>query len=300
MIPTGYTNALLILPFDHRGSFAKTLMGFKPPLSRAEKKKISEMKEMVYKGFLKARSKRKDKASYGILVDEEYGSKILKDANKRGIITACPVEKSGQKEFMFDFGNKFRDHIRKVNPSIVKVLVRYNPTNNKESNKRQLKRLHTLSTFCHKEKYKLMFELLVPPSEKDLKKCKTAEKYDTTLRLDRTVKAIKEVQTKVHPDIWKLEGFAGPKWKRIIAQVKKQDTKEGIIVLGRGADKEKVKKWLIGADQYKQIVGFAVGRTVFFKPLEDYKNKKITKTQAIDRIAKRYGSFINLWKKYRK
>ena len=36
-----------------------------------------------------------NKESAGILVDEQFGEAILRDARKQGFITACPAEKSG-------------------------------------------------------------------------------------------------------------------------------------------------------------------------------------------------------------
>ena len=38
-----------------------------------------------------------------------------------------PVEKSGQNEFDFDYGEDFGAHIEKFDPDFSKVLVRYNP-----------------------------------------------------------------------------------------------------------------------------------------------------------------------------
>src|SRR5437870_11493172 len=43
-------------------------------------------------------------------------------------MTACPVKRSGQKEFAFEFGKKFRRHISAVNATFCKVLVRYSPS----------------------------------------------------------------------------------------------------------------------------------------------------------------------------
>ena len=52
---------------------------------------------------------------------------VLRDAKKEGFTFAMPVEKSGQDEFDFDYGEDFAKHIETFDPSFVKVLVRYNP-----------------------------------------------------------------------------------------------------------------------------------------------------------------------------
>ena len=45
---------------------------------------------------------------------------ILRDAARQGFMTACPVEKSGQKEFDFEYGEEFARHIEAFNPTFCK------------------------------------------------------------------------------------------------------------------------------------------------------------------------------------
>ncbi|HNZ83957.1 MAG TPA: DUF2090 domain-containing protein, partial [Candidatus Pacearchaeota archaeon] len=68
-----------------------------------------------------------------------------------------------------------------------------------------------------------------------------------------------------------------------------------IIILGRAGSKTKVKKWLKDASQFKEIIGFAVGRTIFFEPLKSYLSKEINREEAIDIIAKDFNYFIKTW-----
>lgn len=286
-----FIKPLLILPFDHRSTFAKGFLGYKYPLKRKQAKKVTELKEIVYNAFKKSLPKYKDPSNFGVLIDEDYGASIIRDAKKLGCIRAVTTEKSGKKEFQFQYGNQFGKHLLKFKPDYAKALVRYNPAN-KKVNARQLKRLARLSAFCKKNDLGLLFELLVPPTEKDLKKAGSQEAYDRGLRIDLTVKAIKEIRTSVDVDIWKLEGTSKAGWKRILPTLEKQDR---VIVLGRGEDESHVKRWLENAADFDQIIGFAVGRTIFAKPLKEYLTKKITKKQATERIAKNYQSFVHLW-----
>ena len=73
-----------------------------------------------------------------------------------------PVEKSGQEEFDFEYGDAFGDHIERYDPDFSKVLVRYNPDGDTEMNQRQAERLRRLSDWLHGNDRKLLFELLVP------------------------------------------------------------------------------------------------------------------------------------------
>jgi 5-dehydro-2-deoxygluconokinase len=45
------------------------------------------------------------------------------------------------------------------------------------------------------------------------------------------------------------------------------------------------------------FTGFAVGRTVFWDPLVDYRAKKISRDNAVARIAASYRAFVDLFEK---
>ena len=123
----GYDRPLYILPFDHRASFEKGLFGFTPPLTREQVAMVAATKQVVYDGFKLALTRGVPTEGAGILVDEEFGAAILRDAREREFITCAPAEKSGQDEFAFEYGDRWREHIAALAPTFVKVLVRYNP-----------------------------------------------------------------------------------------------------------------------------------------------------------------------------
>jgi myo-inositol catabolism protein IolC len=66
-------------------------------------------------------------------------------------------------------------------------------------------------------------------------------------------------------------------------------------VLGRGENDQKVREWLGTARTVPGFIGFAVGRTVFWDPLVDWKAGKATREQAVARIAARYREFVDLF-----
>ena len=287
---------LYILPFDHRASFFRDLFGWKEPLSKAQQNKVKEAKQIIWYAFVRvwAKCKGRCKGDMGILVDEEFGTDILKAAKKLGAVRILTTEKSGQNIFDFEFGTKFGQHILKFKPEYAKVLVRYNPVNKKD-NLVQLKRLKIMSDFCHKNKIGFLFELLVPASPEQVKKF--AKSYDFKARPALSVQAIKEISSYgIKPDIWKLEAMPRNYWPKII----KVAGKANIVVLGRAGSKAVVSQWLKTAAQFKPIIGFAVGRTIFFQPLEQWRDKKISKNEAINLVAKNFEYFIKLWAKSKK
>ena len=70
--------------------------------------------------------------------------------------------------------------------------------------------------------------------------------------------------------------------------------------MGRGEDKEQVKKWLSESSNIKEIIGFAIGRTVFASALKDYVRGKISKEEAIELIAENFNFFLNFWENKKK
>jgi myo-inositol catabolism protein IolC len=98
-MPRGYDRPLYVLPFDHRGSFQIKLFGWESPLSNVQTAEIAGAKRLIFDGFLAALAAGVPTEKAGILVDEQFGAAILRDATSKNIVTACPLEKSGQAEF---------------------------------------------------------------------------------------------------------------------------------------------------------------------------------------------------------
>jgi myo-inositol catabolism protein IolC len=297
-------NDLLILAFDHRASFIEKLFGIKGrPPTADEKKKIEEAKQIIFEGFQAAVEKKVPKEIAGLLVDEEFGAAILREAKKQGFNFAMPAEKSGQDEFDFEYGEEFAKHIEAFDPTFLKVLVRYNPESDASLNQRQLVRLKKLSDYLASANRPFLFELIVPATSTQLASLGgSKQKYDLELRPKLMCEAIKQIQDGgVEPAIWKLEGVEDPaNAKAIVMQAQAGGRKAGVITLGRGESKDKVKEWLAVGAKIPGIIGFAVGRTIFWDPLVDFKAGKADRKATVERIAQNYIEFVELWLNERK
>lgn len=289
----------MILAFDHRASFTEKMFGIKGRQPTVEEKKqIAGYKKMIFAGFKKALKKGVPREIAGLLVDEEFGADVLREAKKSGLTFAMPMEKSGQDEFDFEYGEDYPMHIDEFDPTLVKVLVRYNPEGDTMMNKRQLERLRSLSDYLHSIRKPFLFELLVPATEKQLSKAGgSKETYDREVRPKLMIEAISQIQDAgVEPNVWKLEGVEKPAdAKAVVKQAQRDGRKAGVITLGRGESKEQVQKWLKVGARIPGIIGFAVGRTIFWEPLAEHKAGKINKDTAIDKVAQNYLEFSNLW-----
>jgi 5-dehydro-2-deoxygluconokinase len=300
----GFNKPLYIQPFDHRGSFQTKMFGWKGALSEEQTAAIAAAKQVIYDGFKAAVAGGVPKEKAGILVDEQFGAAILRDAATQGYITACPAEKSGQDEFDFEYGKDFAQHIEAFRPTFCKVLVRYNPKGDSALNQRQAARLKRLSEYLHSVSHRLfMFELLVPAEKAQLQGVKGDKNvYDLEIRPGLMVQAIQELQEAgVEADVWKIEGLDKREdCEKIVAAAHRDGRdKVGCIVLGRGENDEKVHEWLATAAKVPGFVGFAVGRTVFWEPLVAWREKKTSQETAVAEIARRYRTFVDVFEKAR-
>ncbi|MDB6172145.1 MAG: hypothetical protein JWL59_1456 [Chthoniobacteraceae bacterium] len=296
----GYSQPMYILPFDHRGSFETKLFGWHGALTPAQTAEIAAAKQIIYDGFKAAVAAGVPKEKAGILVDEQFGTAILHDASANGFTTACPVEKSGQDEFDFEYGKDFARHIEDFGPTFCKVLVRYNPEGDAMLNERQAMRLKRLSDYLHsKSKSRFMFELLVPPEKAQSDGLKgDTEAYDLKVRPRLMVQAIEQLQDSgVEPDVWKIEGLDHREDCEKIVSAAHRDGRDqvGCIILGRGEDDNRVHEWLTTAAGVKGFIGFAVGRTVFWTPLVNLRANRIPRESAVAEISGRYREFAAIF-----
>ena len=300
----GFDQPLYVLPFDHRGSFQTKMFGWKGTLTPQQTADIAAAKQVIYDGFKAAIASGVPKENAGILVDEQFGAAILRDAAKNGYSTSCPAEKSGQDEFDFEYGEDFAKHIEAFNPTFCKVLVRYNPEGDKTLNQRQAARLKRLCDYVHsKGRSMFMFELLVPAEKAQLDRVQGDKKaYDREIRPGLMVQTIEQLQdVGVEPDVWKIEGLDRREdCAKIVASARRNGrSKVGCIVLGRGEDDQKVREWLAIAASVAGFIGFAVGRTTFWDPLIDLRAKKTTREAAVKEIARRYREWVDIFSKAR-
>ncbi|MDQ2931426.1 MAG: DUF2090 domain-containing protein [Gemmatimonadota bacterium] len=290
-----------MLPFDHRHSYISGMYHFTPPLTAEQHAAVTASKQVIYDGFREAVANGLPKERAGILVDEEFGADILRDAVRRGYVTAVSTELSGSDEFEFEFGDDFSAHIEAISPTFAKVLVRYNPEGDAALNARQTARLKRLSDYCRKATQAFMFELLVPATKAQLDGVKDVQSsYDLDVRPALMLETIRTLQDAgVEPDVWKIEGLDRREDCASIVETARRGGRSGVgcIVLGRGADEQKVVTWLETAASVPGFIGFAVGRTTFWDAVADFLANRATREQAVSRIAQRYQEWASIFER---
>jgi myo-inositol catabolism protein IolC len=288
----GYDERLYVLAFDHRGSFERMV---------GDVDRVPGAKTLIWEGFQKAVELGASKEASGILVDAQYGPTVAREAKAGGYKLAMPVEKSGQVEFDFEYGDAFGEKIEEYDPDFTKVLVRYNPEGDAAMNERQTEKLRRLSEWLHEHHRKYLFELLVPAEPSQLEQVGGNEdRYDVELRPELMMRAIHELQDGgVEADIWKIEGLDDRDACDQIAKLVRREGRDRVscVVLGRGASDAKVDEWLRAGSGVEGYIGFAIGRSIFGESVKAYAADPdgFDREDAVEKIAHNYLRFIDVY-----
>jgi myo-inositol catabolism protein IolC len=300
MTKLGHAGPLYILAFDHRGSFQKKMFGIEGDPTPEEAETIADAKRLIFEGVLKSIERGAEAGATGVLVDEQFGSDVPSQARVHGLKLAMPVEKSGQEEFDFQYGDDFGAHIEKFEPDFAKVLVRYNPDGDADMNERQLKRLKRLADWLHDNDRKFLFELLVPATDEQLSTVNgDSDRYDAELRPELMRQAIEAIQNHgIEVDVWKIEGVDEQSDAAILAeQARSGPGREEVtcVLLGRGASTEKVEQWLQEAAPVDGFIGFAIGRSIWWDALKGFLANDLDRESAASQIAANYSHFVHVY-----
>ena len=296
----GYSNELYILAFDHRGTLTKGLLGVEgrqPTVDEASR--VSSMKDIIFDGFIEAKNSGISGGDPAILVDETFGLQVQQKAKEMGIKYAAPVEKSGQKVFDFEYGDAFGEKIIEVDADFIKILVRWNPNDDIETREVQGKRIKILSDWIEENERKFLLEFLVPATDEQLESVDGDQsRYDSEIRPKLAVQVVEEMREKgADPDIWKIEGLDTKEDCEKVATSIKDGGREDVIavVLGRGANDEKVNQWLRAGSSVDGYKGFAIGRSIFWNSLKGWHEDQKSREETVSEIAESYLSFISVY-----
>jgi myo-inositol catabolism protein IolC len=264
-----------------------------------ETRKIADTKHLIYEGMVKAVERGAEPGAAGVLVDEQFGGDIPAEAKQSGLVLAMPVEKSGQEEFDFEYGDQFGEHIERFDPDFSKVLVRYNPDGDAEMNALQTERLKRLADWLHEHDRRFLFELLVPATDAQLESVGgDSDRYDAELRPDLMIRTIAAFQDNgVEADVWKIEGVDDRSDCERIVALARSGGRDGVVcvVLGRGASIDKVDEWLRAGAPVDGYIGFAIGRSIWWDALKGFLDGSLEREQAAEQIAGHYLRFIQVY-----
>ena len=127
-----------------------------------------------------------------------------------------------------------------------------------------------------------------------------ALRYDTELRAGLTAQVIEEMQDEgIEPDIWKVEGLETEQDARAIVSAAQRGgrSKVSCIVLGRDSTQQRLDHWLEVASAVDGFRGFAIGRSIWEKPLTDHLAGTASDEELVQRVAASYTHFVQTWER---
>jgi myo-inositol catabolism protein IolC len=112
----------------------------------------------------------------------------------------------------------------------------------------------------------------------------------------RTIAELQEAG--VEADIWKIEGIETREDCERIAEQCRSGGRDGVVcvVLGRGANDQKVEHWLRQGAPVEAYAGFAIGRTIWWDALKGFLDGQLDRADAADQIARNYLRFVEVYR----
>jgi myo-inositol catabolism protein IolC len=298
----GHRTPLHLLAFDHRGVFARTVFDTTGEPTPEQEAAMVDAKHLIFEGVQRAAEAGAVPAGEaGVLVDELYGAQVARDAKASGIVLVMPVEAPDREVFDFAYGPDWRAHVAEFDPDFAKVLVRWNADGDAEGNAVQAARLAELSAWLRETGRRLLFELIVPPTEAQMAAAGgDAERFEREQRPALIVRAIAALQDAgVEADVWKLEGLDEVADAEAAArQARTGEGREGVAltILGAGAPDARVDHWLRTAAAVDGFLGFAIGRSIWRDAVRGHLAGTLDRTAAAREIADNYLRFVDVFR----
>jgi 5-dehydro-2-deoxygluconokinase len=268
---------LNILAFDHRHQFEASArrLGRDESHIRIAKRLIGEAWQSV------ARSR----PQVGAIIDEQYGGDLLEQFTTGGHWLARPIERANTTPLEFVGGPDLGTTLRLWPQShVVKCLVRYELECGPTLQTAQEARLYQLFQATRSLERELVLEVL-PASGCDEARFEIAAVMRRLYVLG------------ILPDWWKIETPAREaKWDEIAGVIAEHDPDcRGVVLLGKGASLEAMQQSLRAARQHIACKGFAVGRSIFQQPVDDWFAGICGDEECVRTIERNFLTLIEAW-----
>ena len=269
---------LQVLAFDHRTQFEDSCKQHNQPTSR-----ITEFKSLVFEGFKKVATERPD-LPLALLVDPQYGADILQDSAYASYSVGAPIEQAGSYPVEWLCGEELHEHLlSRPSEWFIKVLWHYHTDLPAAEKERQLIQLKRLEEICQLLDRRLMLELILPAHLSQDGNAMAA--------------AIDEVyEAQITPFWWKIMALdTKMEWQQVTDALDRHDSEAGIIVLGKNAPLETFPAWFKTLRSTPHTCGFAIGRSIFWKPWESFISGSMAPDEIPSIIEKNYVAVLEMW-----
>lgn len=270
---------LYILAFDHRLQFESSCF-----VNAVKEVKIRQFKQHVYKGFLQV---AKQQPFAAMLLDTTYGQEILNDANQQSMMIGVPIEMAGSLPVRW-LGGKSLYQTLLSQPAhwFVKVMWHFHPDMDYAIRQQQLNQLSHLHQVCCQLGRQWMLEFVVPDEY-------SANALDVVTTIRRVY------QNGIQPTWWKLAALTNRNdWLSVQSEILQNDSQARVILMGGQCKAlECYQSRFSAAKDIDCVSGFAIGRSIFWQPWQDWCDDKISLQDVEMQVAANYQAFIDLWQK---
>ena len=268
----------LVFAFDHRIQLEELAQ---------EKGKDSEhikaFKELCLGAAMNVAGKDE---GFGIICDDRLGRAALHQASSSNLWIARPAEipKSWPLKFEDDVGEDCSGLLEWPKNHVVKVLCYYNPEDPAQIKLDQESKLLSLFNAARRNQLEFLLEIIVSREHQ-------YQNQDILTVIDRLY------SLGIRPDWWKLEplnSFQG--WQKLDDTITSWDIScRGILLLGLDQPINMLSKSFKLAAKSKLVKGFAVGRSIFRQPADDWFSGKMTDKECIKIMSKQFQRLCDIW-----
>ena len=269
--------SIMALAIDHRAQLEKIADDCNAP-----RESISRFKRLAVDAAARVAAGR---PGFGMLLDGKYGREALFRAADHGFWIGRPVEEPGSRPLDFEFGGSLGAKlIEWPIAHTIKCLCFYHPDDAPDMKARQERELLRLYDAARMIGRTLLVEIIAS---------KNGAIDDTTI--SSVIERLYAIGVK--PDWWKLEGQASERaWTNISDAIARNDSYcLGVVLLGLEAPETELASAFAIARGCKMVKGFAVGRTIFAGPAQQWFAGRIDDAQAVDEMADSFGRLCAIW-----
>jgi 5-dehydro-2-deoxygluconokinase len=249
--------------------------------------RIADAKKLIVDAFLAARAESRPVAAHGaLLLDTQYGDQAVRRAMSEGVTVGSPAERAGV--FPLEWP---RSHFAERIPgSFAKVLVKDRPDYDAALRTAQQDKLLELQRWCQTNGRQLVVEVLVPRDGEP------EDEFEERGRPLAIASAIREAYARgLHPEFWKIEGTTSTSGARIVDDAVARHPGCRLIILGKNAEPALIGRWFTAAAACPTASGFAIGRSVFWKPCAAFLAGTSTASDAVNAMKATYLSLVSAW-----
>ena len=269
---------VLAFAFDHRAQFEELCARLGAGTDR-----VPVFKRLALSAAMMTADGRGDG---GILLDGRFGQDALDQATGKGLWIGRPVELPGSRPLRFEGGADLGCTLREWPAEhCVKCLVFYHPDDPQALRAEQERQVLILADACRRTGHDLLLEVIPGKSDAPVDERTLARSIERFYALG------------VYPDWWKLpHPGSDAAWTAITAAISAYDPHcRGVLLLGLDAPEHELVAAFAMARRHPVCKGFAVGRTIFGPPAEDWLAGRINDQQAIRAMAASYRRLIDAW-----